>query len=318
MFFASGRRTKGELAYLAISRGVWLIFLELTLVGFFWAFTPEFIYSPKIAVLFVIGVCMIFMGLLIYLPKILIATIALAMLLGHNALDGVLASSFGSLSWIWHLLHVPSSLFVGDIEIRVVYPFIPWIGVMASGYLFGPVTKLPRIERKKIFLFTGLGLLIFGLVLRYTNLYGDLLPWKEYETLDATLMSFLNFTKYPPSLIYLSVFIGIAMILMSIFDRDLGKWSNPLRDFGQVPFFFYVIHLPLLHLGGIALALFVFNDANWLYGAPIGNSPDGYSYGSELLPTYTAWILVTVLLYYPSKWFASLKKRRKDWWLSYL
>jgi len=318
LFFASGRRSRSELAYLAISRGVWLIFLELTLVGFFWAFTPEFIYSPKVAVLFAIGVSMIFMGFLIYLPKYLIAIVAFVMIFGHNALDGVLPASFDSLSWAWHLIHVPGSLYIGNIEVRVVYPFIPWIGVMAAGYLFGPVTKMPRYTRKKIFLLSGLALLIFGLALRYTNLYGDLIPWSHYENFDTTLMSFLNFTKYPPSLIYLSVLIGIAMILMSLFDRELGKWSNPLRDFGQVPFFFYVLHIPLLHLGGIALALIVFGDAHWLYGAPLGHSPEGLSYGSELIPTYVAWILVTVLLYYPSRWFAGLKKRRKDWWLSYL
>ena len=110
----------------------------------------------------------------------------------------------------------------------------------------------------------------------------------------------------------------MAMILMSIFDRDLGRWSHPLRDFGQAPFFFYIIHIPVLHFGGILLALIVFGDAQWLYGAPLGHSPEGYSYGSELIPTYVAWIVVVVALYYPSKWFADVKKRRKDWWLSYL
>jgi hypothetical protein len=131
-------------------------------------------------------------------------------------------------------------------------------------------------------------------------------------------MSFLNFTKYPPSLVYLLVLLGAAMILMSLFDRKLGKWAEPLRNFGEVPFFFYVLHIPLLHIGGIILALTIFGDAHWLFGAPLKQSPEGLSYGSELLPTYLAWIAVTLLLYYPSKWFASLKKHRKDWWLSYL
>ncbi|MBL0708694.1 MAG: DUF1624 domain-containing protein [Sulfurimonas sp.] len=318
LFFASGRRSKNELAYLAISRGVWLIFLELTLVGFFWAFSPEFIYHPKVAVLFAIGISMIFMGFLIYLPKYLIAIIALTLVFGHNLLDPISAESFGSYSWVWNLLHSPGSFYIGDIEVKVVYPFIPWIGVMALGFLFGPVTKMSREKRKKIFLYTGLALLAFGLVLRYTNIYGDPALWREYATFSSTMMSFLNFTKYPPSLIYLSVFIGIAMILISLFDRDLGSWSNPLRDFGQVPFFFYVIHIPLLHLGGIALATLVFGDASWLFGVPLGHSPEGFSYASQLAPTYIAWVLALVLLYYPSRWFADLKKKRKDWWLSYL
>lgn len=318
LFFASGRRTKNELAYLAISRGVWLIFLELTLVGFFWSFNGEFLSSPKVGVLFVIGISMIGVGLLIYLPKFLIAIIVVGMLFIHNMLDGISPESFGDYAWAWMLLHSPGSFFIGDIEVRVVYPFIPWIGVMALGYLFGPITKMPRIERKKIFILSGLAFVIFGFGLRYINIYGDPTPWAQYESLEITFMSFLNFTKYPPSLVYMNVFIGMAMILMSLFDRDLGRWSNPLRDFGQVPFFFYILHIPLLHLGGILLAMYVFGDAQWLYGAPLGHSPEGYRYPSIILPTYLAWFLVVIILYYPSKWFASLKQRRKDWWISYL
>lgn len=318
LYFASARRTKNELAYLAISRGVWLIFLELTLIGFFWAFSPEFVYKPKLAVLFAIGISMIFMGLLVYLPKYLIALIGLVMVFGHNLLDGISPEIFGSYIWLWNLVHQPGIFSIGEFEVRVVYPMVPWIGVMALGYLFGPVTKLPREERKKVFLFTGLSLLTFGLLLRYSNIYGDPSLWMVYDNFSDTLMSFLHFTKYPVSLIYLSVFIGLAIILMYIFDRDLGKYAQPLKNFGQAPFFFYIIHIPLLHLGGIALATIFFGDASWLFGAPISNSPEGYSYGSELLPTYIAWIVVVIALYYPTKWFAELKTRKKDWWLSYL
>lgn len=318
LFFASGRRTKHELAYLSISRGVWLIFLELTLVGFFWAFNSDFIYHPKIGVLFVIGVCMIAMGFLVYLPKYFIALLALAMIFGHNAFDDISVESFSSYSWIWHTLHVPGSFTLGVFEIKVIYPFIPWIGVMALGYIFGPITKMPREARKKIFLFTGLGLLFFALILRYTNLYGSLIPWHDYASSEMTFMSFLDFNKYPPSLIYLSIFIGMAMVMMNLFDRDLGAWSKPLQSFGTAPFFFYILHIPLLHLGGILLALVVFGDAYWLFGAPLPPPPEGLSYGSELLPTYIAWVLVLIALYYPSRWVGELKKRRKDWWLSYL
>jgi len=318
LFFASGRRTKGELAYLAISRGFWLIFLELTLVGFFWSFNSEFLTHPKVAVLFAIGVAMISMGLLIYLPKWLIAIIAGVMLLGHDAFNGVVSSDLGAYAWVWMLLHEPGQFFIGDIQVRVVYPFVPWIGVMAMGYLVGPITKEPRIIRKKVFLIAGSFLLSFGVILRYLNIYGDKNNWLHYNSIETTLMSFMNFDKYPPSLIYLSVLLGIAMILMSLLDRDLGTWSKPLQTFGQVPFFFYVIHIPLLHGAGILLALVTFGDASWLYGAPIGHSPKEYSYGSELLPTYIAWIIVVVALYFPSRWFAELKKKRKDWWLSYL
>ena len=318
LYFASARRTKNQLAYLAISRGIWLIFLELTLVGFFWSFNSEFLTSPKVAVLFAIGVSMICVGFLIYLPKYLIAIVAITMLLGHNLLDGIQAEQFGEYAWAWMLLHSPGNFFIGDIEVRVVYPFIPWIGVMALGYLFGPATKKPREERKKIFMYTGISFLVFGLILRYFNFYGDSVLWEQNISLELSIMSFLNVTKYPPSLIYLSILIGIAMILMSLLDRELGSWSNPLRNIGQVPFFFYVVHIPILHLSGILFALYLFGDASWLFGAPLQQSPEEYHYEYKLLPTYIAWFLAILVLYYPSKWFASLKQKRKDWWLSYL
>ena len=318
LFLASARRSKYELATLAFSRGIWLIFLELTLVGFFWSFSSDFIYQPKIGVLFVIGICMIAMAGLIYLPRYFIVFIAVVMILGHNFFDGVSASIFGTFAWIWQLLHVQGSIYLGSIELRVVYPFIPWIGVMAFGYLFGPATKLPRVQRKQTFLFWGLALLVVGFALRYWNIYGDGTEWSMQETLELSVISFLNFTKYPVSLIYLSVFLGIAMILMSLLDRELGKWSHPFRDVGQVPFFFYILHIPILHIAGVGLALLTFGDADWLFKAVLGPTPKEYSYGYELLPTYLAWIGVVVLLYFPSRWFAQLKARRKDWWLSYL
>lgn len=313
LYFASARRTKAELAKLAITRGLWLIFLELTLVGFFWCFSTDFIYHPKVAVLFALGIAMISMGVLIYLPKTVLIALVATMLLGHNMLDGITSDTL-----LWHLIHEPGETMLGGLHIRVVYPFVPWIGVMAMGFLFGPVTKMPRLSRQKIFLFVGLSFITLALLLRFFNIYGDPTIWNEYNSLSVSVMSFMNFTKYPPSLIYLGVLIGIAMVLLSVLDRDLGAWSNPLKDIGQVPFFFYVIHIPLLHLGGIALAYYSFGDASWLFSAPIAKSPEAYSYGSELLPTYLGWIAVILLMWYPSKLFAELKQKRKDWWLSYL
>jgi uncharacterized membrane protein len=318
LFFASGRRTKSQLATLAVTRGIWLIFLELTFVGFFWCFSNDFIYEPKIAVLFAIGLAMIAMGGIIYLPKYLIAVLAAFLILGHNMFDSVDPYLFGDYAWIWNILHVPGTFSVGDVEFRVVYPIMPWIGVMALGYLFGPVTKMARETRKKIFFIVGLSFFITAFALRWGNIYGDAELWAMQPTLDYTIMSFLNFTKYPPSMIYLLFLIGCAMIIMGMLDRPLGRWANPLKTFGQVPFFFYILHIPILHAAGVALALYTFGDASWLLQAPLGENPKGYSYGGyELLPTYVAWISVVVILYFPSRWFANLKATRKDWWLSY-
>lgn len=320
LFFASMRRTRGEVARLAWTRGLWLIFLELTLVGFFWSFTPDFLYTPKLAVLFALGISMIAMAVIVYLPRWGIATVALLMIFGHNLLDALTPETFGPYAWLWHLIHVPGTIGIFDaFQVRVVYPMVPWIGVMALGYLFGPVTKLPRVERKAIFLRFGLLLLVSGVMLRWFNGYGDPSLWQAGATMELTVLSFLNVTKYPPSLIYLCLFLGIAMIMMSLFDREkMGAWSYPLRVVGQVPFFVYVTHIPLLHLGGVVLAMTVFGHAQWLFGVPVGAGPEGYTYGFRLLPTYVGWIAVMVILFYPARWFARLKTRRKDWWLSYL
>jgi len=317
IYFASSRRTKNELAFLAASRGLWLIFLELTLMGFFWSFSPDFYYKPKVAVLFAIGVSMLFMAILVYLPRWSIWIVALSLIFGHNYFDTIQAKELGEFAWIWNLLHEPGTINILGINIRVVYSFIPWIGVMALGYLFGPLTKMAKSQRKKIFLISGLTMLIVGFFLRITNTYGDSQLYEQQDTLIFSLMSFLNVTKYPPSLIYILFMLGMAMILMNLFDRKLGSWSKPLEIFGKVPFFFYILHIPLLHIFGIILALITFGDAQWLMQTPVGPSPDGYAYSSELLPTYLAWVITLIVLYYPSKWFANLKTTRKDWWLSY-
>jgi len=318
LYFASARRTKNELAFLAFSRGLWLIFLELTIVGFFWSFSADFYYKPKVAVLFAIGISMVAMAGLIYLPKWTIAIIAVTMILGHNALDLISPEAFGAYSWVWHLLHVPGSFFVGSFEIQVVYPFIPWIGVMAFGYVIGPIVKMPRNDRKRTFLLFGIMLIILATLLRLFNIYGDSSLWSVQHKIEFTIMSFLNFTKYPPSLIYLAYMLGSAMVLMSLLDRQLPKWLNPLQVLGRVPFLFYVLHIPILHLGGVLLALSVFGNADWLFQSPLGPTPESFSYGYDLLPTYIAWIAVTWMIYYICRWFAEIKSRRKDWWLSYL
>jgi len=318
LYFASRRRTKKELAFLAYSRGLWLIFLELTVVGFFWTFSPDFFTHPKIAVLFAIGVSMICFSFLVYLPKYAIAIIALLLIFGHNAFDAVQAEKLGAFGWIWHLLHEPGTITLFGIKIRVVYPFIPWIGVMAAGYLFGPVVGFEQERRKKIFLSLGLTLLALGTFLRVSNLYGDPIHFDVYNTFSMTIMSFLNVTKYPPSLIYLCFMLGLAMLLMYFFDRPMGKISNILQVYGRVPFFFYILHIPVLHIFGVIVAFYHFGNADWLFGAPVQEGPNDWTqYQYQLLPTYLGWILVLWLLYYPSKWFGDLKSRRNDWWLSY-
>lgn len=317
VFFAfSHGKTLGQMQKTLVVRGLWLIFLEFTLVRFGWFFNFDYHYV-KIGVIWAIGWCFIVLAGLMFLPRWLVGLLGLAMVGGHNLLDSLRPETFGSFSWLWHILHVPGMLEPAPgFKAFVLYPLIPWIGLMAAGYAFGPVLRWEASQRRKLLLELAMGLMLAFVILRGFNLYGDPTPWTTQPTLFFTCFSFLNCQKYPPSLLYLLITIGPAFLVLAWGEKLPGLIIRPLVIFGRVPFFFYVLHLPLLHAMAVGVDWVRYGEAPWLFANPPSQVwPMDYTY--DLVMTYLAWITATLILYPACHWYADLKSRHRDWWWLY-
>jgi len=317
-------RTKAQLSSFLLTRGIWLIFLELTVMRFAYNFNFSSHFPVLLLVFWELGACMVVLAALVRLPYSLLTFLSVAVMVLHNCLDRINAASFGHYAPLWNLLHQPGAFPVLGLFIVVGYPLIPWITVMSAGFCFGRVFLLEPATRQKIILTTGGALILAFLILRTANVYGDPAPWSSQHSAIFTLLSFLNCTKYPPSLLYLLMTLGPALILLALLDRYRFKATNPLIIFGRVPFFYFVAHFYLIHLLSFL--------STWLrYGArsyPIlfsstpamGGSEDLFpaDFGYSLWVVYAVWLFVVVSLYPACRWFANLKATRSDWWLSYL
>jgi uncharacterized membrane protein len=310
-------RSRPELSRFLLTRGLWLIFLEFTVVRFGWTFSLK-MDVLILQVIWAIGVSLLVLSALVYLPRGLIAGIAILMIAGHNLLDRVNAAQLGSLGWVWALLHQQAMLNQGGlIAVLAIYPLVPWVGVLAAGYAFGPAMLTGPQLRRRCTLGLAAGLTCLFIALRMTNQYGDPLPWAPQPKLMATFLSFLNCEKYPPSLLYLGMTLGPAMLLLGAADGLKGPLARILITFGRVPFLFYVAHIFLLHLMAVAWAQFHDGNSAWLFGGlAVVSKPAGYGFS---LPTiYLLWLAAVAMLYPLCRWFAMVKQRRRDWWLSYL
>src|SRR6476646_2407743 len=304
--YGRGRSTE-ELSRFLLIRGLWLILLDLTLIKFGWRFDLD-PYRLGAGVIVVIGASMVALAALIWLPRWAIAGVSFIMLGGHNLLDGVRAEQLGEGSWAWHVLHEPGLVPLGDgANLYVLYPLMPWIGVMAVGYLLGPVMQLDGAARQRVLFRLGAAVTLGFIVLRATNLDGDPAPWIAQETWLSTLLSFLNCEKYPPSLLYLMMTLGPALMLLACFEHARGAFARLLATFGQVPFFYYVVHLYLIHALAVATT---FAMTGVLTRTP--------AIGLSLPGVYVVWFLALVLLYPIGRWFAVLKESGRGWWWSYL
>ena len=306
--FLFGRgRSAVELSRFLLIRGLWLILVDLTLIKFGWRFELD-LYRLTAGVIFVIGASMVALAALIWLPRWAMAGVTLIMLLGHNLFDGVRAKELGGASWAWRVLHEPGLVPLGDgANLYILYPLIPWVGVMAAGYLFGPVMQLNERARQRLLFGLGAAVTLGFIVLRATNLYGDPDPWTVKESWLSTVLSFLNCEKYPPSLLYLMMTLGPALMLLATFEHARGTFARLLATFGQVPFFYYVVHIYLIHALAVATA---FATSGGLTSTP--------AIGLSLPGIYFVWLLVLVALYPICRWFAELKERGSGWWWSYL
>jgi uncharacterized membrane protein len=327
--FLATRRGKSlpQVSRFFLTRGLWLVLLEFTVIDFAWGFVPW----AHAGVIWGLGWSMVAMALIVRLPMRWIGALGLGMIATHNLLDRINPASFGKLSWLWMFLHTPGRIPVIDhFQFSVRYVLIPWIGVMAAGFAFGSL--LLRADRRKWILTLGVSATILFFVLRGLNFYGNGItglpfgyprsagPWSVQPTLSLTVISFFNTLKYPPSLDYLLMTLGPSLILLGLLDKAKaeGGLSRILVVYGRVPLSYYVLHLYVIHILAILVAL-VFHQPI-LHGPVIGDfatKPAGYGHGLPLI--YAMWILAVAILYLPCLWFMEFRSRHRDWaWLSYL
>jgi len=314
-FLTGRRRSKTDLSVYLLKRGLWLVFMEVTIVAFAWYFNVRF-SNIDLAVIWVLGMSMIILAGFIYLPLKAIQALSLILIFGHNLLDNIHLDNV----W-WGMLHEvhTTTIFDGKITLTVVYPLIPWIGVMALGYSFGgffDASARPE-QRKKLFNMIGFSSSILFVVIRWLNVYGDPAQWTYLQTQGRTLMSFFNVTKYPPSLAYLLLTLTFTFLFLANSEKWRGKTVRFFSVFGRVPFFYYIIHLYAIRvLSGVAAKL---TGHGWdvLFQKEFEIRMNGFGYS---LPTvYLIWIGIIFLLYPVCKWFDGYKQsHREQWWLSYL
>jgi uncharacterized membrane protein len=306
-------------------RGAWLVLLELTVLRLAWTFNLDFAHYMLAGVIWMLGWCMILMALLVRLPTAANAALGLAIIAGHNAVASALGESQGallqgSLGWLWRILYFGGGIAIGGGETNffVLYSIVPWIGAMAAGYAFGAVMRMSPERRRMRCYAIGGGCIAAFLLLRYFNIYGDR-PWAATPQVPAWI-PFLATTKYPASFLFLLMTLGPVITVLPLFEDARGRIARWLTVFGRVPLFYYLLHIPLIHAVAVGISLVRTPAATgWLFGnhpvAP-GPAPDGYTWGLGLLYLVTATVAVS--LYFPCRWFADLKSRRKDAWLSYL
>jgi uncharacterized membrane protein len=316
-------RTTAQLSRFLLTRGLWLIVLELTVLRFILYLDIRFSNTLVILlVIWMLGLCMVVLAGLVHLPTGWLAALSIALITTHNLLDPVSAERFGRAAWLWDIVHQQAVFRVFGTSVLVAYPLIPWVAVMAAGYCIGPVWLWESARRQRFLSRLGLGLSVAFVLLRASNRYGDPNPWSAQSSRLFTILSFLNCTKYPPSLAFLLMTLGPALVAMAWLERVRLSGNHPVIVFGRVPFFYYVVHLAVIHALAIGLGFLHYGRASFLLlaapsmGGPRQMFPTDYGY--DLWVVYLVWLAVIVMLYPACRWFAQLKQYRRDWWWSYL
>jgi uncharacterized membrane protein len=320
-YLSGQKKTKGELSLFLIKRGCWLILVELFIVTLAWTFDPLY-HVFILQVIWAIGVSMIILGMLVWLPVNTILVCGLLIIFFHNLLDIPERSSDTHIGLLWNLAHhgnfTPIHLWPGHIAL-IVYAFLPWTGIMLLGYGLGRIfnTRFDS-SRRKILLLSGSALILIFIIFRSYNHYGDPEHWRLIRNHFYSWLSYINVSKYPPSLDYISITIGIAFILLALLDRSSKNSFSFARVFGRVPFFFYVLHLYLIHL--LTMILFFVQGYQTKdirpQHSPFMFRPDNFGFG--LAGVYLIWIAVILILYPFCRSYDDYKTTHRKWWLSYV
>lgn len=315
--YGSRGHLQSDVSRFLLTRGAWLVFLEFTVVKFGWSFSARADFFVLHAI-WAIGWSMIALAGIIFLRRAAIAAIGLALIAGHNLLDPINAATFGPFGAVWNILHASAMLeLVAGIRVFALYPLLPWIGVIAAGYAFGPVMLLDAANRRRIALALGATAISVFIVLRGTGLYGDPTPRGIHDNLLASVLSFLDCEKYPPSLLYLAMTLGPALLFLGVVDRVASPFACAIVTLGRVPLLYNIAHVFLLHALTVALALITTGDATWLFGGmPLIEKPAAF--GIDLIWIYPITVAVVAALYPLCHWFAALKQRNPSPWLSHL
>jgi uncharacterized membrane protein len=307
-------KDKGEVSRFLVTRGLWLLVLELIITPIGWRF--NFTLLPAFAVvLWALGLSMIVMAAVIHLPDVVVGVASLMVIAGHNLLDGVSPASLGAFGPVWSVLHVPGFVIPG--KLLIAYPLIPWVAVMALGSVIARAYGWDTRRRRRTLIISGATAFAIFLVLRGMNGYGNAGPWSTQRTAALTVASFFNVQKYPPSLLFLLMTLGPALIALALTENAHGRVARWLSVYGRVPMFYYVVHIFVAHAIGVALALAQGGHLERIAAVDDPGSIPAW-YGVSLPGVYVAWSTVVLLMYWPCRWFAELKRTRDDWWLRYL
>ncbi|MDB5129775.1 heparan-alpha-glucosaminide N-acetyltransferase domain-containing protein [Mucilaginibacter sp.] len=321
-YLAGTRRTKKELSGFLIKRGLWLIFVELAIITL--ALTLNPLYNGfALQVIWAIGVSMVILGLLVWLPLPVIGAIGLIIIVGHDWLNTIKLAPNGTEDVLMKIFFTArGTVFFLDKThiVFALYAVIPWTGMMLLGYAFGSLyqTKYKPINRKVLLIYASALLFLVFLGLRLVNAYGDPAPWSAQKNGIFNLMSFLNVSKYPPSLLYSSLTLSVTLLVLALTEKSAGKLAGFFKVYGSVPFFYYVLHFYLIR----ALTIVVFFLQGFKTSQivtpnnPFLFTPPGF--GFSIGWVYIIWLAIILSLYYPCRWFSNYKKTHKQWWLSYL
>ena len=322
-WFQSLRKSKKDLSLFLIKRGLWLLVVEIFIINFAFSFDVSFSIIG-LQTIWAIGISMVILGLMVWLPFNIILVTGLLIVLGHNLLDYYEAGLKSSPGWWYDLLHRPGFYPLwGNHNLIILYPFLSWAGLMMLGYCFGKLfLKYEGLQRKKMLLWLGLAILVFFVVVRFFDEYGDSAKWSTQKDSVFTFLSFMNLTKYPPSLLYMCATVGIGILFLSLFANARNGLTKFITIYGRVPFLYYVLHFFLIHLvSSVFYLLRGHSVSEGLHPDQDGFLPkfaaanEGYS----LFWVYIIWICIVLSLYPLCRWFSNYKLKHKEkWWLSYL
>ena len=340
IYLASRTKTRAELTSFLWKRGLFLIVMEFTVI--WWAWTFLFPYpGPVMLVIWALGASMVIMSLLVRLPVKWVGMLSIAVIAGHNLLDGVKPEMLGKAGLLWGILHVGGfyPLGLGSIQTPqgpqpigffVLYPLLPWCATMAAGYAFGTIFNQSLEQRQRWMWRLGLGAITLFFLLRALKLYGNAAsgaaffatgPFVPQETVSKSIIAFFNVAKYPPSFQFLLITLGIAITAMALAEKTnaartaVGKFFNV---FGKVPMFYYILHILLAHIVAIIAGLMFHQPVTRLLRGGFMAGPPNPGYGFNLPAIYISWAIVIAILYFPCRWYAGYKATHKEWWLSYL